>query len=322
MTNAQNDMKLTLTLVTVRYKIVQNEGGIMGKLSERDFCDELVVSGEPTWHSYYYLSPYEIVLDEIRLMVSRTGVERQIPGVFRVSRDCSPYCEIFCIQSGKGTLTYAGREWEMKENQIVILPSGEGHSYSSNPQFPLAKTWVEFYGGDSERISKHIVSKFGPLIDSQTYNTVCDRLSALQQRLMIDERYIPSVEIYEILITLLQSSNNDALVGGAKEALKKVEAYIDAHLIDTIRNEQLASICNVSVQYLTKMFKKRYGQTPQAYIMNRRLFKSKYLLIKTSLPIEQIAETLGFWNDGHFISRFKEKEGITPAKYRKQYRIR
>lgn len=100
-----------------------------------------------------------------------------------------------------------------------------------------------------------------------------------------------------------------------------LDVYIDAHIGEEISNQQMAQVCGLSLSYFSKQFKKVCRVTPQEYVMNRRITKAKYLLTQTKLPIEQVAERLCFCNASHLVRRFKEQEGITPAKYRKYYSV-
>jgi AraC-like DNA-binding protein len=84
-----------------------------------------------------------------------------------------------------------------------------------------------------------------------------------------------------------------------------------------IVNAELAEICGLSLQHFMKQFRAHYGMPPQEYIMRKRIRKARYTLLNTDLSIDAISESLGFCNTSHFIRRFSEATGMSPAKFRK-----
>lgn len=294
-------------------------------IKDAPFADVFICNGELDFHDYYYISPIQEEEDSIYYRVNRTGIESRIPSLFFVERDSTMICcEVFCIFSGKGQLTFRGKSYELGKNQVIVLPAGEEHSYRSDEAEPLGMSWVEFYGGDSRRLTRHIVDTQGPVIEGMIFSDASAALGILQQKLMIDERQNVSREIYSLLLEILKNENRYAMAEisqDVKANFSRVEAYIDAHLKDGITNGKMADVCGISLPYFIKQFKIIYRMTPQEFVMNRRLRKGKQMLMQTRLPVDEISEILGFCNTSHFIRRFREKEKMTPAQYRGAYRI-
>ena len=69
-----------------------------------------------------------------------------------------------------------------------------------------------------------------------------------------------------------------------------------------------------------RLFKKTTGKSVLTYITELRMEKAKELLIKTDCSIENITEKIGYFSVAHFSQLFKKIEGITPGKYRKNFR--
>ena len=297
----------------------------MEYIKDAPFANIFVCNGDIDFHDYYYISPFKEIEDSIYYCVNRTGIESRVPSLFFVERDSTmSCCEVFCIFSGKGRLTFRGNTYELGKNQVIVLPAGEEHSYGSDEAEPLGMSWVEFYGGDSRRLTRHIVDTQGPVIEGMIFSDASAALGILQQKLMIDERQNVSLEIYRLLLEILKNERRYAMAEisqDVKANFSRVEAYIDAHLRDRITNSQLADVCGISLPYFIKQLKAIYRMTPQEFVMNRRLRKGRQMLMQTGLPVDEISEMLGFCNTSHFIRRFREKEKMTPAQYRGAYRI-
>lgn len=151
---------------------------------------------------------------------------------------------------------------------------------------------------------------------------VCAFLGSMQQRIMLDEWYDPALDIYRILLAILENGEAGGNAGSGEPCWEAVlDAYIDAHIGEKITNQQLARVCGMSLSYFMKQLKSFHRVTPQEYVMNRRITKAKYLLTQTGMSVEQMAESLGFCNSSHLVKRFREREGMTPAWYRKNYSV-
>lgn len=103
--------------------------------------------------------------------------------------------------------------------------------------------------------------------------------------------------------------------------LNKLLGYINSNFKEKLSLETLASVCYVTVPYLSKMFKKNMNITVSEYIKGIRLHHAANMLIGTSRSIDETAEECGFSNVHSFISAFKEKYGATPGHWRKQNKM-
>ena len=97
--------------------------------------------------------------------------------------------------------------------------------------------------------------------------------------------------------------------------IKKALIYITEHF-DTADEKEAAKICNLSYYHFSRTFKKTMGQTFNQYLLNVRINQSEKYLISTDKSITEIAYMTGFSSASHFISKFKEKNGITPYKFK------
>lgn len=77
-----------------------------------------------------------------------------------------------------------------------------------------------------------------------------------------------------------------------------------------------AEITGYNVSYFGKLFKKIYRTTFNGYLSEYRVNCSKALLRDTSMPINLIAEQVGFNNYTYYYTVFKAISGVTPQQYR------
>ena len=95
-------------------------------------------------------------------------------------------------------------------------------------------------------------------------------------------------------------------------------------LISDLKNAptivQLAKQVGINQQKLKSGFKKVFNETINRYLRNERLKRARILLIDGSMSVREIANAVGYSNQSHFASRFKEKYGILPKDYLKTIR--
>ena len=100
----------------------------------------------------------------------------------------------------------------------------------------------------------------------------------------------------------------------------KVIPYIEKNLTESFSIDDIAKYVALNPQYMMRLFKKTTGKSVLTYITELRMEKAKELLIKTDCSIENITEKIGYFSVAHFSQLFKKIEGITPGKYRKNFR--
>lgn len=105
--------------------------------------------------------------------------------------------------------------------------------------------------------------------------------------------------------------------GNARSDVERIRQYIQYHVDEDLRIDQLAARVYLSQTYLSYIFKKETGMTISRYIRQCRMEKAKELLTTTDMKIVQVCEKVGFSNVSYFCQSFREYTGMSPEKYRR-----
>lgn len=106
-----------------------------------------------------------------------------------------------------------------------------------------------------------------------------------------------------------------------KDMINLVVSYIEANYFKSeISTEFVSDIVNITPGYLGKIFNEYLGKSINEYITELRIKKAKELLVDSSYSVNDVAGKVGFSNQSYFTCIFKKALGVTPNKYRIDYR--
>jgi len=100
------------------------------------------------------------------------------------------------------------------------------------------------------------------------------------------------------------------------QMVKPALEYIRLNYEKPITLDQMASLCNISSSYFSKLFHKITGDTFANHINQIRVTRACELLSTTDTPITVIALDLGFEDSSYFDKVFKRLTGVTPSFYK------
>ena len=98
-----------------------------------------------------------------------------------------------------------------------------------------------------------------------------------------------------------------------------VANYIQHHLSDAIKTDDIAKALYMSRPYLSKKFKENTGENIADFILKEKTEEAKRLLRYSDKSPTAIGSYLGFSSPSHFSRVFKAYVGSTPREYREKY---
>ena len=116
---------------------------------------------------------------------------------------------------------------------------------------------------------------------------------------------------------------SEEVPGSYTEFTEKVDNWIktDGYVQQGLTIKELSKILYTNRTYLSAYIKTTYKMTFREWITSLRLEYAKNILKKhPEINIQKLAESSGFLSRSNFIKLFSEKEGCTPAKWKKANR--
>jgi len=96
--------------------------------------------------------------------------------------------------------------------------------------------------------------------------------------------------------------------------VKQIKEFLEEHYIEDVSLRYLSYLIGLSPFYLTRLFQKKVGLPPHAYLTQVRVMAAKKLLA-SGYPIARTAYDTGFVDQSHFTKKFKRLVGVTPGQY-------
>jgi AraC family transcriptional regulator len=102
--------------------------------------------------------------------------------------------------------------------------------------------------------------------------------------------------------------------------ISRIVEYIDSHTHRHISLVEIASLVGLSPSHCARKFRRTEGLSLERFVNRRRLAKALEVLRNSEAPLSRLALDLGFCSQSHFTRVFSSQTGLTPAKYRKQFK--
>ena len=129
-----------------------------------------------------------------------------------------------------------------------------------------------------------------------------------------------AVALVSVLLTLQQPWRARVQPRGeiATIQIRRVCDFIEEHLAADLHLEDLASLVELGPDRFARVFRAVVGETPHQFVLDRRIVRARQLLRTTSLPLAEVALSLGFADQAHFTTTFRRRTGQSPSAFRRE----
>ncbi len=231
----------------------------------------------------------------------------------------------FIVTAGSGTLVYNDKSYKLEAGDCVFIDCSIPYSHTTEEHNLWTLRWIHFYGPTMGNIYDKYKERGGRPVfapdDPTPFFAVWDEMmkvagSGEYMRDMLINQYLS-----ELLTRLMKYSwhPEDQVKAKKKQSVLSIKEYVDQNYNLKITLDGLASQFYINKYYLSKTFKKQFGQSLSSYILSVRITKAKQLLRFSDKSVEEIGYECGLGAPHYFSQTFKSIEGVPPSKYREQW---
>lgn len=103
---------------------------------------------------------------------------------------------------------------------------------------------------------------------------------------------------------------------GTKKLANEVEAYLIMNYRQSITSETLALRFNFVQSYISRIFKRQKGVSPNEFLTHYRMeIAKRYLREQPDMKIRELAPLVGVKDSYYFSKMFKKETGMWPTEY-------
>ncbi|MBP1756232.1 MAG: hypothetical protein H6Q59_2630 [Firmicutes bacterium] len=250
----------------------------------------------------------------------------------RVSLHHHDFYECYFFISGDATYIIEGKTYSLRSGDIILINSKELHQAIINDKevpYERIVLWLNpaFLSSLSTEVSdlkrcfedekrENVIRT--NLESQQIVKSILGKLLSLEEYSGMGHDLLYRAYITELLITLnnILFYNHDKINIEIEKSnlIEEIIQYINSHLDEDIKIDDLSTHFYLSKFHLLREFKKHSGTTIHKYIIQKKLILAKELILKGT-PITQVYEECGFGDYSNFFRAFKNEYGVTPKQF-------
>lgn len=234
---------------------------------------------------------------------------------YRITRQGSSHTScIEYIEEGTGCVHIDSEVFYPSAGDSYFLQEGRSQYYYSDKEHPWKKYFLNFSG----KLATSLTEGYGLACQSHFAG-----LSIKEELLTIIEiakhsESDPTAEIVGILNGIFLKLHAHARADGSGVGIaERAREFLETKTASRFRIEDLCRHVQRSESQTIRIFKKAYGVTPYAYLLEKKLELAGQLLRDTNLSVREIAEKLFFADEYYFSNVFKKRMGMSPSAYRR-----
>jgi AraC family transcriptional regulator len=255
----------------------------------------------------YHLSEQEIA--------GLWGTETCHPPLFNIPRHAHDLASFYLVLEGSLTEFYDRNRRDLRTCSVVFTPPGEIHSNAFHNAggrcflVELTPHWTDRLAASGIKLERSLDTNNGEptRLATRLYKEFryADKASAL------------SIEglALEILAAFARQTEN-APAAYLPAWLRAAKDMLHDRFSETIRLDEIAEQVGVHPAHLARAFRRRYGCSLGEYQRRLRVEDASRQLVATRHSLADIALAAGFADQAHFSRVFRERTGMTPAKFR------
>lgn len=229
--------------------------------------------------------------------------------------------EIYYMVSGRCGYFLDNKSYEIESGDLILIPSGVIHKSMYRDQ-----NYTRLLINCSKYYIPTTVFKVLPKLTYVYHNSdiqpkIDELFAAIEDDFRNPDAFSSDSlrsNMHNLFITLARNPNRKAKPAIKNMYSERVIDHIRSNFSSNISLAEVAQMCSVSAEHMSRTFKKETGFGFSEYLTHVRLQHSEYLLKNTELPITEIASQCGFDDSNYFSVIFKKNYGFPPRELRRK----
>lgn len=232
---------------------------------------------------------------------------------------------IFCIK-GQGWCDIGGRQHQILEGDLLVIPPGEPHAYGASEEKPWTIFWFHATGDDV----RLLLPELGVRVENPVIHLGDEpQVPAIYGDIMdiLEHGYAPFQVLhasrllgYLISLMIWRGRENWRSAPDTKQKIQYCVGYMKQHLSKPFRLNTVATFAGFTPSYFNVLFRKETGYSCMDFLMQLRIHQACQWLDTTDWSVKSIAARLGYEDPFYFSRVFSSIQGMSPKEYRRKHK--
>lgn len=227
--------------------------------------------------------------------------------------------EIYFIAEGSCRYFIDNKVYDLEAGDIILIPEEVIHSTAYRNKAHtrlLINCSRRFIPPEAEQLfasGRYLYRN--PDIKAEIHDLLCRIEREYKNKDELTEEAL-RCHTYMLFFLLIRSREGRKTVEAGNECIEKAINYIHENFTSDIALPDVAKLCSLSSEHLSRTFKKETGIGFCEYINLLRLKKAEAMLRQTGagLSVSEVAAACGFNDSNYFSIKFKNMYGMPPTK--------
>lgn len=227
--------------------------------------------------------------------------------------------DFWLVVRGKGQIAAADEVLEVSEGACLVLLPHIHYEGTNDPNRPLMTLNVHFSLPEAQ--SRTLCTASTPFLHRNIpdHGYLQETLRRVIRLYNADRQQVAEGVFFAALTEFFTQPVDDTRPEFDAEKtglMQKICDRINASPKNAPSLSGFAAEYGYSADYLGRLFSKIIGISFSEYTANARINRARFLLASTDLPLDVIAENLGYYDVCYFSRQFRRLTGTSPGKYR------
>ena len=245
--------------------------------------------------------------------------------------------ELVIITSGSGLHVTEQETWPIAAGDVFVIKGDQAHGYTDSEGLQLVNI---LYDPEKLSLPKRDLQGLSGYHALFTLEPGWRRRHHFQSRLRLSVGELAHAEgvigsligelqtrtpgfqlmaraLFMQLVAFLARAYSHTLAPAPRELIRIADAinFLESHCDKEIYVEKLAGIAHMSKRNFLRVFREAMGQSPMAYLINRRVARAAELLRQEDLTVTEVGYRVGFEDSNYFARQFRRVMGTTPREF-------
>ncbi len=259
--------------------------------------------------------------------------------LFPINAKSHYFSEVLLVRTGICRIVRGPRTHVLHPGELIYIAPLVPHSIDSEDGNPVVFDVVKYsatrlkeippYLNDLRALSTETAQIRVPIQmsaeDVKTHHLdriIEECLVEIQRRDMISDLHIRAL-IYLLISGITRfwigkRSDFADLLSRPHNPIVDIPAYIEQHISEPLKVEDLAARCSISYPWFAKRFHEYFGISCKQCVEKLRVETVEQYLAYSDLDLKTISRKTGYTDSSHMVKDFRRMTGMTPGQYRSQ----